>query len=59
MQVICGDISPLSGSRAVSKCYKLKILDDGEIGKWGNGEIKHNLLENKPIEFFKLTHFSG
>ena len=26
----------------------LKILDDREIGEWGNGEIKHNLLKNKP-----------
>ncbi len=26
----------------------LKILDDREIGNWGNREIQHNLLKNKP-----------
>ena len=45
--------------RAVSNFYKLKILDNREIGKWGNREIQHNFLKNQPIEWLKIPHFSG
>ncbi len=35
------DFAPLT-PRAVSKCYKLKILDDREIGEWVITEIQPN-----------------